>query len=192
MALRAASADDATVRPEFVDDLHRRLAQELGDRPAAGTIVRIPRRAVLEAAGAVAAAGVALAVDRTVFAPPATPGPPEAASTLVPDRGVWHPVVARAALQSGEPFRFQTASTVAFVTDAGSGPRAVSGVCTHLGCLLQANRDAARLDCPCHRAAFGFDGRVLFAELPVPPASLPQLATRVRNGTVEVLVPRSD
>ena len=38
--------------------------------------------------------------------------------------------------------------------------KALSGVCTHLGCVLKPNIDSGSLDCPCHRTAFGLDGSV--------------------------------
>ena len=64
---------------------------------------------------------------------------------------------------------------------------ALSGVCTHLGCLLQLNASARRLDCPCHTAAFGFDGNVLFKHMPDALPPLPLMETRIRNGQIEVL-----
>jgi cytochrome b6-f complex iron-sulfur subunit len=64
---------------------------------------------------------------------------------------------------------------------------ALSGVCTHLGCLLQLNAAARRLDCPCHNAAFGFDGSVLFKHMPDALPPLPLMESRIRDGQVEVL-----
>ena len=198
--LRASNVEDATVRPEFVGDLHQRLARQLRGVDGAGGVdegqvpepnPRFSRRVLLEVAGVAAAAGAAVAVDRTAFGPAAAPTHPAAASKLVPDSGTWHTVAARAALQDGVPARFESGGTVGFVTDDGGVLRAVSGVCTHQGCLLQANDGAGRLDCPCHRAAFSPAGQVLFAELADTPPPLPQLTTRVRDGVVQVLVPRS-
>jgi Rieske Fe-S protein len=64
---------------------------------------------------------------------------------------------------------------------------ALSGVCTHLGCLLQLNAAARRLDCPCHSAAFSFDGSVLFKHMPDALPPLPLMESRIRNGQIEVL-----
>jgi len=37
----------------------------------------------------------------------------------------------------------------------------LSGVCTHLHCVLDWNDDQRSLDCPCHRGAFDLNGNVL-------------------------------
>src|SRR4029077_19763640 len=93
-------------------------------------------------------------------------------------------------LASGSTQRFATAKLVGFVSEQNGAPVAVSGACTHLGCLLQANDQAGRLDCPCHRTAFSPDGRVVFSELASEPAPLPRIKTRRRGENVEVFVPR--
>ncbi len=37
--------------------------------------------------------------------------------------------------------------------------KALSAVCPHLGCTIQLAADSKRYVCPCHRAAFAFDGQ---------------------------------
>jgi Rieske Fe-S protein len=37
---------------------------------------------------------------------------------------------------------------------------ALSGICTHLHCVLTWNGARQRLDCPCHRGAFDINGNV--------------------------------
>ena len=112
------------------------------------------------------------------------------AAELVPDDGQWVPVASADQLASGGPQRFAAAKVVGFVSEQNGTPVAVSGACTHLGCLLQANAQAGRLDCPCHRTAFSPQGNVVYSELESPPAPLPRMKSR-RNGTsVEVFVPR--
>jgi cytochrome b6-f complex iron-sulfur subunit len=137
-----------------------------------------------------AAAGVAVAIDRTAFAPSHQPGAPSAQQQLVPDTGTWQPVGPRASVAQGVVTRFDTAGAVGFVAEENGTLQAVSGVCSHQGCLLQLNQAAQRLDCPCHRAAFAFSGRVLFSQLPTPPGPLPRLEVRDHNGQVEVYLPR--
>jgi nitrite reductase/ring-hydroxylating ferredoxin subunit len=108
---------------------------------------------------------------------------------LVPDHGTWHPVAATSDLGNGEVAAFQTASTVGFVANNSRTVQAFSGVCTHQGCLLRPNPTAARLECPCHRAYFLLDGKVISHELSQPPAPLSRLSVRERDGQVEVYTP---
>ncbi len=48
-----------------------------------------------------------------------------------------------------------------FVQRRGDGFRAMSGVCTHLGCTVNADSRAAGFRCPCHGSVFDDDGRVV-------------------------------
>lgn len=187
--LRAARAEEATPSPQFVSDLHHRLSQELDEQKVDALAPRVNRRVLLQGAGvAASAAGVAVAIDRTVFVT-SQPASQSAQQHLSPDGGTWHTVATLASLTEGAPTRFETASAVGFVTNDGGSLLAVSGVCTHQGCLLQANTAASRLDCPCHRTAFSVAGALLFAELPIPPAPLPRLQVRNQGGQVQVFLP---
>jgi cytochrome b6-f complex iron-sulfur subunit len=173
---------------EFVAALQHRLAEER--QPASPSQAGISRRTLLATAGAAAAAAaVGVVVDRTLLSGH------EAARTnvaahLAPNDGQWVAVDVTSAVSHETAQRFDTPSVVGFVSGQGDNLVAVSGTCTHLGCLLQPNPQAGRLDCPCHRTSFGYDGRVLFSQLDVPPPALPRIDVRQRNGTVEVLVPR--
>lgn len=172
---------------EFVGELHRRLAEQL-DQEGAGShaVPRLSRRAVVTTVGAAAAAAVAGAViDRELLT--STPSRAVAKSQeLVPDEGVWHAVVSAGDLADGQVSRFSTASTVGFVMNDNGVLSAVSGVCTHQGCLLRLNEAAGQLDCPCHRAAFSLQGEVLRHQFPQPLAPLPHLQVREQNGQIEV------
>jgi len=57
--------------------------------------------------------------------------------------------------------------------------------CTHLGCPVRWIASAELFMCPCHGGVFYSDGTVAAGP---PPAPLPQVAVRVNNGTVEVLL----
>jgi cytochrome b6-f complex iron-sulfur subunit len=87
--------------------------------------------------------------------------------------------------------RFATATAVGFVSNDGGALAAVSGACTHQGCLLQLNQQAGRLDCPCHKTAFSTNGRLLFSQLSAAPAPLPGLQLRRTGDQIEVLLPPS-
>jgi nitrite reductase/ring-hydroxylating ferredoxin subunit len=188
--LRAAQEEESAPSAEFVSDLHDRLSRELDDHPVETPTPLVSRRRLLEGAGvAAAAAGVAVAIDRTAFAPSGQPVRQSAQQQLAPNDGTWHTVAATTALGQGVLTRFETPAAVGFVTNDAGTLRAVSGVCTHQGCLLQPNQAASRLECPCHRAAFSASGDLLFAQLPTPPAPLPRLQVRQQNGQVQVLLP---
>jgi cytochrome b6-f complex iron-sulfur subunit len=197
--LRSAHVDDATPSPQFVDKLHQELRRQLDGDPSveipriSATPVEAPRisrrRWLLEGAVAASAAGVAVVVDRTAFAP----GPAATTSAqehLTPDTGRWQTVAERTDLLAGVVTRFTTPGAIGFVASENGVLEAVSGVCSHQGCLLKFNEADRRLDCPCHRAAFSLTGQVLFSQLPTPPPPLPRLAVRDNDGRVQVNVPR--
>ncbi|MGE5237203.1 MAG: ubiquinol-cytochrome c reductase iron-sulfur subunit [Chloroflexota bacterium] len=55
----------------------------------------------------------------------------------------------------------------------GKGFVALSRVCTHLGCLVQYERESGRLLCPCHAGLFDAEGNVLSGPPTKPLARLP-------------------
>ena len=172
---------------EFVAKLRQQIADE-------GTVVsrrRLSRRVVLGAAGAVAAGAAAgVVIDRGLVRS-GTTSSPHTAAQLDPVNGEWLGVATESEIGGGTPHAFATAALMGFVTATDGGVVAVSAACTHLGCILRANDAAGRFDCPCHRTAFGHDGRLLFSQLDTPPAPLTRLEVRSRAGQVEVLVPRT-
>jgi len=192
--LRASQPGATLPSPEFVADLHRRLADEFGDARAEATepIGRpVSRRRVLQGITAVAAAAAAVGVvvDRELLNPADDGKTTATAKSLEPDHGTWQRVAATTDVPPGEVTPFATATTVGFVVNDGGNLRALSGVCTHQGCLLKHNQADGRLDCPCHRAAFSLDGDVLFQQFPGTLAPLPTVKVRDRDGNVEVYAP---
>ena len=200
-AIELRSADPGAGVPdeEFVDRLRDRLAAEFDqrDRPADPATAepggpRLPRRALLAGAGAVAAGVAGVMLDRTLLSSSGNGESREAsgpAGEIEPVDGKWVTVAPAAALAGGGAQRFSTPTVVGFVSAEGNDVRAVSGACTHQGCLLRLNADAGRLDCPCHRTAFGLDGQTLFHQLAAAPAPLPRLRARRTGDQIEVFVP---
>jgi cytochrome b6-f complex iron-sulfur subunit len=190
--LNGAEPGSAIPRPEFVSDLHRRLAGQLSeaDAPTDLAAARVSRRRVIGGIGAAAATAAAAAmagavVDRELLHPSSSPSVPTA-QELVPDEGAWQPVLDAANLGDGQVARFATDSNVGFVVNNNGSLSAISGVCTHQGCLLRLNEAAARLDCPCHRASFSLEGDVLHQQFKQPLAPLPHIQVRENNGQIEV------
>ncbi len=184
--LRAARPGADHPDEPFVTDLRRRVHDAVSE-PAERT--GIGRRGLLAGAAAAAAAGVVGAVAESTLTS-GTPAKPVARGEIVPDDGQWVAVASAEDVAAGTVRRFATASTVGFVTTRGDTVSAVSGSCTHQGCLLRLNEVAGRLDCPCHRTAFALDGTVLFNQLETPPAPLPEIQVRTRGGHIEAFLPR--
>jgi nitrite reductase/ring-hydroxylating ferredoxin subunit len=187
--LNNAQPGAALPRAEFVSDLHRRLGDQLdeADAPADLNEARLSRRRVIGVIGAAAAAAAVggVVVDHELLSSGSSPSVPQA-QELVPDEGAWQPVVAATNLGDGQVLRFSTASNVGFVVNDNGKLSAISGVCTHQGCLLRLNEAAGRLDCPCHRASFSFQGEVLHQQFRQPLAPLPHIQVRESNGQIEI------
>ncbi len=55
----------------------------------------------------------------------------------------------------------------------GMGYLALSRVCTHLGCLVEYNKETNRFICPCHAGTFNIEGNVISGPPPKPLEKLP-------------------
>ena len=189
--LRAARPQADLPSEAFIARLRRRVdAEGAGTDVGRGPSAVVGRRALLAGAGAVAAAAAGAVADRTLLESASRPAArADASAALVPDRGAWVAIGPRSSLGAASPQRFATARAVGFVSEQNGDVVAVSGACTHLGCLLQPNPDGERLDCPCHRTSFALNGKVLFSQLDTAPAPLPTVAARVRADTIEVYLP---
>jgi nitrite reductase/ring-hydroxylating ferredoxin subunit len=178
--LQNASPSAGLPDPQFVESLRQRIARETqGEVPRA---MRLSRRTLLASGGlAAATAAAGLLVGERLTSPSTQQ------HDLLPVGASWTAVALVADLPEGTARTFDTGSVRGFVVNRGGKIAALSGVCTHLGCLLQLNAAARRLDCPCHNAAFGLDGNVLFKHMPDALAPLPLMESRVRDGHIEVL-----
>jgi cytochrome b6-f complex iron-sulfur subunit len=136
---------------------------------------------------AAAAAAIGAVVDHAVT----TRGPAEAArdQILTPNTGQWRTVSASADLAEGGVQGFDLGTVIGFVTRIDGQLRAVSGVCTHLGCRLALDAAARQLNCPCHTTSFAVSGELLRHQLPMAPGPLPQLQVREMHGDVQVYAP---
>jgi cytochrome b6-f complex iron-sulfur subunit len=54
----------------------------------------------------------------------------------------------------------------AFVIRQAEGFRALSSVCTHLGCITRYQPDRGQIACPCHGSRFALDGEVVAGPAP--------------------------
>lgn len=197
--LKAAAAEGAQPRPDFVADLRTRLAErertgsddgEEAARPAWQT----PARRRLLAAGALTATGAAAGVlgERLLGGRGAGangPGTPEA--ELTPTRGSWQTVTASAELAEGAVLPFDLGAVNGFLRRVSGRVQAVSGICTHQGCRLDLSAARDLLTCPCHGATFSTAGanltHPLSTDRPLP--ALPRIPVREQGGEIQVYAP---
>ncbi|MBZ4584990.1 Rieske (2Fe-2S) protein [Mycobacterium avium] len=194
--LRAARPDSEVAdapRPEFLADLHRRLAEQMSGaptrpRPGRGST----RRQVIVGTSAAATAAVAaVSIDRTVIAGQSGPdrAPQIASGTLAPNQGSWQRVAASSEVPDGVLRAFDLGAVSGFVRRVDGKVQAISGVCTHQGCKLWFDAPDDTLRCPCHTTSFSPSGQVLTHQLPIEPKPLPALMVREADGIIEVFAP---
>ncbi len=191
-AAREGPDPEAAPRPEFLTDLHRRLAEQMAGTPAEpAPKPNTTRRQVIVGTSAAAAAAVtAVSIDRAVTGN-RTEGRARdsAAVQLTPNDGSWQRVAASSEVPDGRMHPFDLGSVGGFVRRIDGKPQAVSGVCTHQGCRLWFDAPDDRLRCPCHSTSFSPAGEVLTHQLPIAPKPLPTLMVREANGIIEVYAP---
>ncbi|HLZ07025.1 MAG TPA: Rieske (2Fe-2S) protein [Chloroflexota bacterium] len=186
MAARLAGSRPETPLPdpEFLDSLREKLAPAARSR--AGTITRsnLLRAAGLWVAGIVSGIGIDLAVRRFRAAEWADPTPSD---DQQPTGGDWFTFGPVDQLADQSVVAFDAGAVPTFVIREGDTIRAISRVCTHMGCLLRFNAAWRDLNCPCHGATFDLAGKVdpNYGVRSLPP--LPPIDVRVTNGMIYVL-----
>jgi Rieske Fe-S protein len=75
--------------------------------------------------------------------------------------------------------------TVIFLDHDGSGYRALSATCAHLGCRVKWDTTQAKFLCPCHGGVYDRQGNVIAGP---PPRGLERLNVRVNPQTSELEV----
>lgn len=161
--------------PAFIDQLRLRMrAADEGIaavqvpppvRPGLGGMarMRITRRQLLSG-GVVGAAGIAAGALGASLLRPTEPDSGgliwNDGSDLVGGEGEWVEVATLAELPTGEAVRFSTVAFDGYVVNDAGEIRALSSVCTHLGCTLRFRKGWQDLRCPCHGASFDLQGRL--------------------------------
>ena len=174
--------------PKFVAMLARRVQSEQNPpphtRPSGPT-----RRGLLAGGVAAVISGVTglVAGRRFLYGRSST-----RSATLEPSASAWTAVATSEDVAHHPAVLFQARGVHGVLsTDSHGQPIAISGVCTHQGCVLflALGFSQPRLECPCHRAAFALSGKVLFHELTQDLDALPRLEVRIRGDAAEVLLP---
>ena len=93
-------------------------------------------------------------------------------------------VIPETELPEGTAKFFEFAGSAAvLVRKRGGELSAFSAVCTHLGCIVQWEKDKQDFLCPCHAGHYDADGVVLSGP---PPKPLTKLPFTVANGNITV------
>lgn len=89
---------------------------------------------------------------------------------LAPPRSNIHRgklVMSKADIGDAKEVVFQETPAI-IINRPGKGYIALSRVCTHLGCLIDYDKEKKRLVCPCHAGIFDLEGRVESGPPPAP------------------------
>lgn len=174
LAATARGASGAEPDRAFVEQLRRRMREadagiavvktpppvRSAPRPGGSRPWLLSRRDVLRA-GIGAAAGLAAGLvgislrEQTEADPLDTDRAP-----LVAGEGYWAVVAKVDDVPPGSALRFSTPAFDGFVVNDQGTVRALSSVCTHMGCTLHFRPDWQDLRCPCHGASFDLAGRL--------------------------------
>jgi nitrite reductase/ring-hydroxylating ferredoxin subunit len=132
------------------------------------------------AAGVLGGVGLDSALSRQ-----ATPQYDEA---LVGPNGHWAHAADTSELPEGSVRPFAAGAVTGFLVHRGGKIFALSGVCTHMGCLLWYSKPDDGFVCPCHGAEFSVEGSLRsypkHTNVKLPP--LPWIDVRVRDDAIEV------
>lgn len=169
--------------PRMGAGLRRQLARQLAAEAEPSHLTR--RTALGAAAGLIAGALGAGALERLGGPSKAARPAAVAAGIMKPGRGEWVAVAQLSELSEAGPVRVVAGDRVAYLFRSGESVRAVSAICSHLPCALSWQAAASLLNCPCHNVNFSDRGAPVDSGYEIP--SLPPIEVRVTRGTVEVL-----
>ncbi|HEX6139448.1 MAG TPA: Rieske (2Fe-2S) protein [Candidatus Limnocylindria bacterium] len=173
--MSAAVDPDAGPDPAFLEQLRARMRdadrgiaaarEPLPLRPATGGdrgVIRLSRRQLLQG-GLIGAAGIAAGALGASVLRPTEPGRDPIWSdgtALISGEGEWVQVASTGDLPEGSALRFSTAAFDGYVVNDAGEIRALSSVCTHMGCTLRWRSGWKDFRCPCHGASFDLKGQL--------------------------------
>ncbi len=170
LAAELAAAGDPThgdPDPAFVEQLRLRMRDAdagiaaVRETPAPIPIhrIRLTRRDLLRVSLGAAAGLAAGAAGLSVLRPANRVPLVDPGRALVAD-GQWVAVATLADLPRGAAVRFSTAAFDGYMVNDAGTIRALSSVCTHMGCTLAYRPTWKDLRCPCHGASFDLSGHL--------------------------------
>ena len=183
--LAGARSGGDRLSPEARARLEGRLERALATPELArGAGPRLTRRQGLTAAAGLAAGVlVGVGVDRRLpgLTPPPAPSSSSPQPALVGDNGRWYDVAAVTEVPEGSVRRFVAGGVDGYLLHERGQLRALSSICTHMGCHLTWSSPSDRFECMCHAATYGRDGA---ARTKHPLPALPPIQMRVQNGRI--------
>ena len=181
--LRLARGEVEEARPEFLHALEGRVAHAVAQdvrkrRPFVSRGGFLRSAATLAGGvglGVVGVEGVAAAEDA---------GRPHTLVMAGNER--WYEIAHVGELAEGGTKSFAAGGLLGFLLNDRGHLRAVSAICTHMGCRLKPEPAAmgGGLHCLCHSSRFARSGKVAHG---LAPAALPEIAIRIENGWVYAL-----
>lgn len=171
----AADPDAGGPDPAFLDQMRLRMRQAdngiasvqepLPVRPGLGgprSRIRVTRRQLL-LAGLTGAAGLAAGAAGAIVLQRASGERDwiwDDGTPLVIGDSEWVTVARADEVPLGSAVRFTTAAFDGYVVNDDGVIRALSAVCSHMGCTLQFRPAWSDLRCPCHGASFDLKGQL--------------------------------
>jgi cytochrome b6-f complex iron-sulfur subunit len=164
----AGKAGDGDPDPAFTEQLRLRMqdadagiANVQGAAPPVASLqrIRLTRRDLLRV-GLGAAAGLAAGAGVISVLRPSGPAPLTGNGRPLVRDGEWLAVATLAELPEGAAVRFSTVAFDGYVVNDAGTIRALSSVCTHMGCTLAYRPEWQDLRCPCHGATFNLSGEL--------------------------------
>ncbi len=86
-------------------------------------------------------------------------------------------------IEVGDAKPMEVAGQKIFVVHLKEGYRVLSAICTHLGCIVQWQKENQQFFCPCHKGRYRPDGTVISGP---PPRPLDHFRVEVKTGLVYV------
>ena len=160
LRMRMRAADEGLAAVHVTPPVRERDAAPVAE-PHGRRTWRLTRRQVLQG-GLGAAAGLAAGLIGAMVTGNRRAEAPSLGGDddLVTGDGFWVAVARADELPPGSAMRFSTAAFDGFVVNDDGEVRALSSVCTHMGCTLQYRPEWQDLRCPCHDASFDLAGRL--------------------------------
>jgi Rieske Fe-S protein len=145
---------------------------------------RISRRTAFVSGISALAAGVlgGLGIDRFIRSDSSNP------TTPAYNGGKWFAVAQTAEVPEGAVRPFTAGEIKGFLINSKGNYRALSRICTHMGCVLKFNSEGQAFVCPCHGARFGMQGQYVSGppRYTYPLRPLPPIEVRQNGDTIEV------
>jgi Rieske Fe-S protein len=163
--------------PAFLRRLERKVARAVEGAERPPRLPRLSRGGFLRGAATLAGGvGLGVAAGDALFSASSPARPDE---LVAAGNARWYDVAAVGEVPPGGAKAFTAGGVEGYLLNRGGALRAVSGICTHLGCRLKPDGDGLR--CLCHDSRFDAAGRVMAGLAPRP---LPEIDLRVAQGRV--------